>query len=150
MLHNAAKGALAGLAGTTALDAATYVDMAVRGRPASQAPAQMIEEAAGRAGAGIPGEGEARQNRLEGLGALAGIATGVAVGVAAGQCRGLVRRLGPLLGPAVLGGAAMAVSDTSMAMLGVTQPRTWDAASWLSDAVPHLLYGAVTWTALAR
>ena len=30
------------------------------------------------------------------------------------------------------------------------QPRTWDAASWLSDAVPHLAYGAVTWAALAR
>jgi hypothetical protein len=42
------------------------------------------------------------------------------------------------------GAAAMAASDGSMAVLGVTDPREWDAASWLSDALPHLAYGAVT------
>lgn len=42
------------------------------------------------------------------------------------------------------GAAAMAASDGSMTALGVTDPRQWDANSWLSDALPHLAYGAVT------
>ena len=29
-------------------------------------------------------------------------------------------------------------------VLGVTDPRTWAAADWISDAVPHLAYGVVT------
>lgn len=31
-----------------------------------------------------------------------------------------------------------------MTALGVTDPRTRDATSWISDVVPHLAYGAVT------
>jgi hypothetical protein len=31
-----------------------------------------------------------------------------------------------------------------MTALGVTDPRSWDATSWLSDVIPHLAYGAVT------
>ena len=31
-----------------------------------------------------------------------------------------------------------------MAALGVSDPRTWRPADWLSDLVPHLAYGAVT------
>jgi hypothetical protein len=38
----------------------------------------------------------------------------------------------------------MAATDGSMAGLGVSDPRTWSAGAWLSDAVPHLAYGAVT------
>jgi hypothetical protein len=43
-----------------------------------------------------------------------------------------------------VGAAAMAAADTSMATLGVSDPRTWSAGVWLSDAVPHLAYGATT------
>jgi hypothetical protein len=50
MVENAVKGAMAGLAGTTALNAATYVDMVWRGRPASSTPEQVIEELAKRSG----------------------------------------------------------------------------------------------------
>jgi hypothetical protein len=46
-----------------------------------------------------------------------------------------VRRLGPLAGPAAIGGAAMLATDLTIAVLGVSVPRTWDAASWLSDVV---------------
>jgi hypothetical protein len=35
-----------------------------------------------------------------------------------------------------------------MAGLGVSDPRTWDAGSWLSDIVPHLAFGAVVYAAL--
>lgn len=139
---------MAGLAGTTALNAATYADMAWRGRAASSTSEQAVEKLARRAGRDIPGDGEARQNRLQGLAALAGIATGVLTGAVAGQLRGVVGSLGPVLGPALLGGAAMAVTDFGTYRLGVSDPKSWDASSWLSDAVPHLAYGAVTWALL--
>lgn len=149
MLGNAVKGAIAGLAGTTALNAATYADMAWRGRAASRAPEQAVEELAKRAGRDVPGEGEAGQNRLQGLAALAGIATGMLIGAAAGQLRGVIRGLGPVLGPVLVGGAAMAVTDFGMYRLGVSDPRSWDAGSWLSDAAPHYAYGVVTWVLLS-
>jgi uncharacterized membrane protein len=149
-LRKALKGAAAGAAGTTALNAVGYGDMALRGRPASSTPDQVAEQLARRSGLSIPGTGQARQSRLEGLGALAGMATGVAVGAAAGQVQGAVRRLGPLAGPAVIGGAAMLATDLTIAALGVSDPRTWDAASWFSDVVPHLAFGAVTYAALAQ
>jgi uncharacterized membrane protein len=142
------RGAVAGAAGTTALNAVGYADMALRGRPASSTPARVAEQLARRVGAIVPGSGEARQNRLEGLGALAGIVTGTGVGALAGQVRGPVRRLGPLAGPAVIGGAAMLATDLATARLGVSDPRTWDAGSWLSDIVPHLAFGAVVYAAL--
>ncbi len=124
-LRKALEGAVAGAAGTTALNAVGYADMALRGRPASSTPDQVAEQLARRGGLSIPGTGQARQSRLEGLGALAGMATGVAVGVAAGQVQGAVRRLGPLAGPAVIGGAAMLATDLTVAALGVSDPRTW-------------------------
>jgi hypothetical protein len=37
-MNTLARGLLAGAAGTLALNVTTYLDMAVRGRPASQAP----------------------------------------------------------------------------------------------------------------
>jgi uncharacterized membrane protein len=43
----------------------------------------------------------------------------------------------------------MLATDLTIAVLGVSDPRTWDAASWLSDAVPHLAFGAVVYAALA-
>jgi hypothetical protein len=148
MLEKAMRGALAGLAGTTALNAATYADMIWRGRAQSGAPEQVVEELAKRSGRAIPGEGEARQHRLQGLGALSGIVTGALVGAVAGQFG--FRRLGGVLGSALVGGAAMAATDVSMWRLGVTDPRSWDVGSWLSDALPHAAYGLVTWSLLPR
>ena len=124
-------------------------DMAMRGRPASSVPARVAEQLARRVGGTVPGSDGERQHRLEGLGALAGIATGAGVGALAGQLQDAVRRLGPVAGPAVIGGAAMLVTDVTTALLGVSDPRTWDAASWLSDIVPHLAFGAVTYGSLA-
>jgi uncharacterized membrane protein len=144
------KGAVAGAAGTTVLNAVGYGDMAVRGRPASSTPEQVVEQLARRSGLTIPGAGQERQSRLEGLGALTGMAAGVGVGVAAGLVPRAVRRLGPLAGPAAIGAAAMLATDLTIAVLGVSDPRTWDATSWLSDVVPHLAFGAVVYAALAE
>jgi hypothetical protein len=94
------RGALAGAAGTTALNAVGFADIALRGRPASSVPARVAEQLASRVGGTVPGSDAVRQNRLEGLGALAGIATGTGVGALAGQLQGAVRRLGPLAGHA--------------------------------------------------
>ena len=150
MLKNVIRGAAAGAAGTTALDAVGYADMVARGRPASNAPGQVVEELAKRSGLTVPGSGEVRQNRLQGLGALSGIATGILIGAGAGQLQHAVRKLGPIAGPAVIGGAAMVTTDLSMAILGVSDPRSWNASSWLSDVMPHLAFGAVVYAALAH
>lgn len=149
MFKRLMAGAAAGAAGTTALNAATYADMAWRGRPSSTTQQQAVEELAKRAGQPIPGEGEERQNRLEGLGALAGIVTGITVGALAGPLRGVLLRLGPVLGPVTLGGSAMLATDATLARLGLTDPRTWDAASWLSDAGPHLAFGIAAYATLS-
>jgi hypothetical protein len=54
-LKNLLKGAMAGAAGTTALNAVGYGDMALRGRPASSTPDQVVEQLATRLGLTIPG-----------------------------------------------------------------------------------------------
>ena len=149
MLKRLMQGAAAGAAGAMALNAAAYVDMVLRARPSSSTPGQVAGKLAQRAGAEIPGEAEKRQNRLQGLGALSGLATGVVIGALAGGLRFAVLRLGPVLGAILLGGAAMAATDGVMAGLGVSDPSGWGAAAWASDAVPHLAFGAVTYGSLA-
>src|SRR3954447_11798315 len=64
------KGMLAGAAGTTALNAATYADMSARGRACSRTPQQTVAALTERTGHPVPGEGETRENRLTGLGSL--------------------------------------------------------------------------------
>ena len=142
------RGAAAGAAGTTALNAVTYADMAVRGRPASSTPEQTVEKLAQAAHTDVPGEGETRSNRLSGLGPLTGIATGVGVGALAGLLARGTRLPTPALA-GVVGAAAMLGSNGPMTALGITDPRTWSASSWVSDVVPHLAYGVVT-AAVAR
>jgi hypothetical protein len=147
MLGFAFRGLAAGAAGTTALNAATYADMAIRGRGASSMPETAVEQLAERAGYSIPGEGDERQNRLSGLGALSGIATGTAAGVAASMLGPVVRRLPLPLGAVVVGAMAMAGSDVPMSQLGLSDPSSWSKADWLSDALPHLAFGAAAvWT----
>src|SRR3954468_5982615 len=77
-------GAAAGAAGTTALNAVTYLDMALRGRPASSTPEDTVEKLAHAAHTEVPGDDETRSKRLSGLGPLTGIATGIGVGALAG------------------------------------------------------------------
>ena len=73
MLKAIISAAIAGAAGATALNAATYADMAWRGRPSSSAPERTVETIADRTGHSVRGPGERRNNRLTGLGALTGI-----------------------------------------------------------------------------
>lgn len=144
MFREILAGAAAGAAGTTALNAATYADMVWRGRPSSTTPEQTVDTIADRLDRPLPGTGETRDNRRAGLGALSGIATGVGIGAVVGLLRAAGVRLPVLPGAVFVGAAAMAATDGSMAALGVSDPRKWSATDWLSDALPHLAYGAVT------
>lgn len=142
------RGIAAGAAGITMLNAITYLDMAIRGRPSSDTPSQAVELLAGKAGTQIPGQGDDRGNRLAGLGPLAGILTGTAVGVAAAFARPVLARVPAPLAAAVVGALAMAGSDGPLVALGLTSPADWAAADWASDIVPHLGYGAAAYATL--
>jgi hypothetical protein len=148
MTRGITRGALAGAAGTTALNAVTYLDMALRARPASDSTEQLVQKAADRVSLPIPGDQDERGNRVQGLGPLSGIAVGVAVGAVAGLVRRGLARSGRSLPPAVeaplIGAVAMALSDVPLKLLGISDPASWAAADWASDAIPHLLYGVVT------
>jgi hypothetical protein len=146
-------GAAAGAAGTTALDASTYLDMGVRGREPSSAPVETVEKLSDRVGVTVPGDRGTRSNRVSGLGSLNGILVGIGVGAGLGGAEGVGWRPSTLTAGVVAAVVAMAVTDASMALLGVTNPRTWSRSDWLSDALPHLAYGlvaAVTLHALTK
>lgn len=141
------RGAIAGAAGTIALDLTTYGDMLVRGRGASSVPARMAGVLAGHLGISplAPSAvGDGADNRREAAGALLGYATGVSIGAVYGVLRGGgVDGSRPLSGVAV-GLSAMAASDVPIALTGVSDPATWSPTDWLSDIIPHLIYGLVT------
>jgi hypothetical protein len=134
------RGLIAGVAGTSALNITTYLDMAVRARPASTTPEQSVQRLADLIGLDL-GEGEKAEHRKAGLGPLLGYATGLGIAV----CYGLLarRRLPGPVAALALTALAMIGSNTSMTLLGITDPRRWTAADWAADLVPHLAYGAV-------
>ncbi|WP_319461285.1 hypothetical protein [Micromonospora sp. RTP1Z1] len=142
-------GAIAGAVGTAALNIVSYLDMVARARPASSTPDETAGRLAGVAHVDLGPEDRAA-NRRSGLGALLGYTTGIAAGAAFGLL--LARRRIPLpVAASLLGGGVMATTDGSMTVLGVTDPRTWRRTDWLSDIVPHLVYGttaAATWRRL--
>jgi hypothetical protein len=144
----ALRGAAAGAAGTTALNAVTYLDMAVRGRGSSSTPEQTVEKLAEKAHVSVPGEGDTRQNRLQGLGPLTGILAGVGVGVLAGLARAAGFRFRPLVGTALTTAGVLVAANGPMTVLGITDPRTWSTTDWLSDIVPHVAYAAVVTTTM--
>ncbi|HEY0696511.1 MAG TPA: hypothetical protein VGD43_01735 [Micromonospora sp.] len=143
-------GLLAGVVGSTALNAATYLDMAVRGRPASTTP----QRSAGRIvdGFGVDlGAEPVADNRRTGIGSLLGYAVATTAAAAVTTALG-ARSLPVPVTTALLGGAAMLASAAPMTALGVTDPRHWSRTDWLSDIVPHLVFGAaaaLTWRRLA-
>lgn len=135
------RGLAAGAAGTVALDAVTSLDMALRGRPASTVPEQLVDAVAERIGRPVPGSGETRLSRRSALAALAGLANGLGVGVLASTARSAGVRFPAPVGAVLAGAASAAATDLAVAQLGVDDPRTWTPAAWAADAVPHLAYG---------
>jgi len=143
MASTIGRGLLAGAVGTALLNAVTYLDMALTGRGPSSAPAETTSRALEAVGIAAPGG----SNRREAYGAVAGIATGLGIGVVASAVRRAGLRLPAPVGAAAVGGLAMAATDGPMAALGVSDPRTWTAADWTRDVLPHLAYGVgVRWS----
>jgi hypothetical protein len=142
------RGAAAGAAGTTALNAVTFLDMAVRGRPSSSTPERTVEVLAEKVRVSIPGDEEKRQNRLQGLGPLTGLVAGVGVGVLAGLARAVGFRSQPPVGTALTTVGVLIAANGPMTVLGITDPRTWSTTDWVSDVVPHLAYAVVVRTTM--
>ena len=142
------RGAAAGAAGTTVLNAVTYLDMVVRGRGASSTPERTVEALAQKAHVQIPGDDEKRSNRVQGLGPITGLAAGVGVGVVVGLVRAAGYRSQPLVGTLLTTLGVLVATNGPMTVLGITDPRTWSATDWASDVVPHLAYSAVVQTTM--
>jgi hypothetical protein len=143
LLVRSGWGVLAGAAGATALNAVTYLDQAIRGRPATETPGQTVVALADTFGVEVPGAPEQRANRLEGLGPLSGLAVGLGVGAAAGAIGTFFRPPAPVAA-LLIGVTAMAISDLTMTALKISEPRSWTPSTVTMDAIPHLAYGAVT------
>ncbi|BCL17812.1 hypothetical protein [Micromonospora sagamiensis] len=142
----AVDGMLAGAVGSAALNMVSYLDMTVRGRPASSTPDKTAGRLADTAHLDL-GTGEPAANRRAGLGPLLGYGLGVGVGAVFAVATHR-RLLAPPLAVGLLGAAVMALSDATMTAVGVTDPRRWSRTDWLADIVPHLAYGAAaaaTW-----
>ncbi len=139
-------GLVAGAAGTAALNAITYLDMAVRGRPASSVPAQTAQELADEAGVDLAADAdeETAENRSEALGALMGYASGLGFGALYGLVAPRLPRVPVPAGAAALMLAAMAGANVPAAMTGATDPREWSVHAWAADIIPHFAYGLVT------
>ena len=146
MPNNLLRGAIAGAAGTIALDVTTYGDMLLRGRSASNVPAKVAETMAAKVGLdlGAGGTPEQAESRKSAVGALLGYATGVGLGVLHGALRPHLAVVPRPAAGVILGLGAMAASDVPIAATGASDPRTWGVSGWLSDLIPHLVYGFVT------
>ena len=144
LLRGALLGAAAGAAGTTALNATTYLDMIVRGRPSSSTPEATVEALSDTTHVPVPGEGDTRDNRVSGLGPMTGLLAGVGTGALLGALRAGGMARGVRASTVVATLVALVGTNGPMTVLGVTDPRTWPLSSWVSDLVPHVAYGAVT------
>ena len=120
----ALRGAAAGAAGSTALNAVTYLDMVVRGRGTSSTPEQTVEKLAELAHVQIPGDDETRSNRVQGLGPITGLVAGVGVGVVVGLVRAAGYRSQPLVGTLLTTLGVLVATNGPMTVLGITDPRT--------------------------
>ena len=164
MANRIVAGAIAGAAGVVALNAVGYLDMLLRGRPASDLPARVAGKLAEEMGLpfdlssdadaddeadeaselGDDDEPDAPANRREAMGALLGMANGVGIGVFYGIARLILPKPPAWLAGTALGAAAMAASDYPATRLGLTEPRDWTATDWASDVLPHMAFGVVT------
>ncbi len=151
-------GALAGAAGTTALDVASYADMLLRGRGPSDLPKNVVKEIARRAHVAPfdrPDEqlSDTDKNRENAVGALIGYADGVGTGAMYGAIRPSMRGVSWFWTGIALAIATGLFSEGTAAALKQTDPRQWGTEGWISDIIPRCLYGwvtAITFDGLAK
>jgi hypothetical protein len=149
MAQTTMSGIIAGATGTVALDVATYLDMAIRGRSSSSAPSQLIDVTAKSmhvplSPQGVGAQDQQAQNRESGLGALLGYINGLGVGIIYGLIRSRLQKNSIPLAAIGVGLAAMAASDVPLIVTKISNPKSWGLAGWASDLIPHLIYGLVT------
>src|SRR5947207_6011370 len=138
MLNAALRGIIAGATGTVALDTATYMDMAIRGRSSSNASSKMIDTVAKQLhlllSSQVSGsKDQTVQNRESGLGALLGYVNGLGTGVIYGMLRSRFDEIPAPLAAALVGLTTMAASDIPMVALRVSNPKTWGISGWVAD-----------------
>ncbi|MEV6181078.1 hypothetical protein [Streptomyces sp. NPDC052015] len=143
-------GAVAGLAGTTALNIAGYADIACRGRPVSDTPEITVRRLAAKLRIRIPGDEKVLENRIVGLGALTGYTVGLGMGAALSCAQAAGWR--PTKAPRYVLASLFALTATNapIVLLGISDPRTWTTSDWVSDIIPHVLYAVVTIRVLDR
>jgi hypothetical protein len=137
-------GAIAGLAGTTALNIAGYADIALRGRPISDTPEITVRSLAAKLRIRIPGDDQVQENRIAGLGPLTGHTLGLGMGAALSLARAAGWPSTKASRYVVASLLALTVTNAPIVLLGITDPRTWAASDWVSDIIPHLLYAVIT------
>jgi hypothetical protein len=129
------KGLFAGVAGTVAMTVSSTLEMKLRNRPASTAPAQAAAKVLG-----VQPVDEEAQERFSNL-------VHWGYGTAWGGARGLIAAAG-LSGPAATAAHLAAVWGSEQVMLSaldVAPPLTeWGAEEVAIDAFHHLVYAAAT------
>jgi hypothetical protein len=129
------KGIFAGLAGTAAMTISSTIEMKLRGRPASLAPARAAAKVLGVEP--VNEQSEARFSNLVHWG----------YGTAWGGARELLGAMG-LSGPAATAahlGAVWGSEQIMLPTLGVAPPFTeWGAREVAIDAFHHLVYAGAT------
>ncbi|GAA3352418.1 hypothetical protein GCM10017744_001310 [Streptomyces antimycoticus] len=122
----------------------SYADMAVRARPASTTPEETLRKLTARLHIRIPGTGERLGNRIAGLAPMTGFAAGLGMRAVLGVARAAGWRPSLRRQYVVATVGALIGTNGPMTVLGVTDPRTWGLAGWVSDIVPHIAYAVVT------
>ncbi|MFF3565327.1 hypothetical protein ACFYXS_35315 [Streptomyces sp. NPDC002574] len=144
LLRGMLRGAAAGAAGCTTLDAVGYLDMVLRGRGPSSTPKATVERLSQVVHVPVPGPPDVRENRIAALGALTGMTTGAAMGATLGLATAAGWRPRTAVLTATAGVLALIGTNGPMTVLRVTDPRTWSASDWVADIVPHVAYALVT------
>jgi hypothetical protein len=138
------RGMLAGAAGIVVLDAYTYGDMLLRGRPASVVPSAVAKIVAQKLGVESLASDDApnADNRRSGAGALFGYGVGIGAGAGYAALRPAFEAWMPWpIAGVLLGASTLVASEGGATALGATDWSTWSLADWVSDIVPRTLYG---------
>src|SRR5690606_23796896 len=128
------RGLLAGAAGTMALNSITYLDMLVRGRPASRLPADTARQLTASLGTPLGSDDEA-DNRADALGALLGYAAGSSTAVLYAFGSPGIRTLPVWTRMALLALAAMLAGYVPSIVSGAPDSRNLCAECWVCGIV---------------
>lgn len=134
------KGLFAGVVGTVAMTASSTIEMNLRGRPASSAPAAAASKVLG-----VEPKGQSEKARFSSI-------VHWGYGTSWGAVRGLIGAAGlrGLRANAAHLGAVWGAEQAMLPALGVAPPFwEWGAKEVASDAFHHLVYASATGAAYA-